>query len=152
MALTAGDLVFLDTNILLTATDSSRENHRVAKVVFSKSLDMGIHLCFSGQIIREYLVVATRDISQNGLGMSPDHAVSNIQQFKARMTFFEEIEEVSENLAALVSTYQLRGKRIHDANLVALMKTHGIRVLLTENTADFAVFTEIGTLTLPEFK
>ena len=102
----AGDLVFIDTNILLTATDSSHRNHRPAKAVFPKALNKGVHLCACGQIIREYLEIATRDISQNGRGMSPGHALSNIEQFKARMMMLEEIEDVEEYLIRLVKPHQ----------------------------------------------
>jgi predicted nucleic acid-binding protein len=152
MAPKAGDLVFLDTNILLTATDSSRKNHRPAKAVFTKALDSGVHLCAGGQIIREYLVVATRDTSLNGLGMSPEHALSNAEQFKKRMTILEEIEDVTENLMQLVRTHRLKGSRIHDANIAALMQTHNIRTLLTENINDFSRFASLETMTLEEFE
>jgi predicted nucleic acid-binding protein len=36
------------------------------------------------------------------------------------------------------------GKRVHDARLVAVLKTHGIDHLLTFNSGDFALFTDIS--------
>jgi predicted nucleic acid-binding protein len=46
-------------------------------------------------------------------------------------------------LRTLVSRYQVRGKSIHDANVVAVMLTHGVHRLATYNLADFQRFEEI---------
>lgn len=43
----------------------------------------------------------------------------------------------------------LRGKRFHVAYIVATMATHGIRTLVTESEADFAVFDEAETHSVP---
>ena len=40
-------------------------------------------------------------------------------------------------LRDLVRRYQVRGKRIHDANIVATMMTHGVSRLATYNVKDF---------------
>jgi predicted nucleic acid-binding protein len=42
-----------------------------------------------------------------------------------------------------VGQYQIRGKRIHDANIVAVMLTHGVYRLATYNQVDFQQFEEI---------
>ena len=39
-----------------------------------------------------------------------------------------------------MSTITIGGKQVHDANIVATMQAHGLRRLLTHNTADFARF------------
>ena len=49
-----GSLVLLDTNILLTATDRSRPGFEEARELFTSAIASGVHLCVSGQIIREY--------------------------------------------------------------------------------------------------
>ena len=75
MAMTRGDLVMVDTSILLTATNAHRTGHHCALEVFQKALDAGVHLATCGQILREYLVVATRPVSANGLGLVPEDAL-----------------------------------------------------------------------------
>ncbi len=55
MAPTVGDVLFLDTNVLLTATDSSRPEHRDAMRLLNEAGGRGLHLAVSGQIFREYL-------------------------------------------------------------------------------------------------
>ena len=47
-------------------------------------------------------------------------------------------------------THNLRGKRIHDANIVATMAVHGIHILLTQNGADFAPFNDIAIVAIPD--
>lgn len=150
MEIRTGDILFLDTNILLTATDTSRKNHRKAHQLFNAALQKGVHLCFSGQIIREYLSVATRDAEGNGLGMMTADALKNIREFRGRMTFLEETEDVAEELIRLAGTCSLKGKRIHDANLAAVMKAHAVTKLVTENVADFEVFPGIEAADLAE--
>ena len=39
-------------------------------------------------------------------------------------------------------------KRLHDADIVATMSTHGIHVLVTQNPDDFAPFDEIELVTV----
>jgi predicted nucleic acid-binding protein len=150
MAIKAGEILFLDTNILLIATDESRPYHELARKVIATHGRSGLHLGISGQIIREYLVVATRSQESNGLGLDSSDAVDNTEIFKQRLIFFEEIENVSNRLRSLTKKYQLSGKRIHDANIVATMLTHSLTKLITENPEDFTVFSDTETLGLSE--
>ncbi|RKX73042.1 MAG: PIN domain nuclease [Spirochaetes bacterium] len=148
MEIKAGDLLFIDTNIFLTATDQSRQCHHSALNFFKTALNTGFHLSISGQIIREYLVVATRPTEINGLGLNVEEAIANIEEFKRRVIVLEETEEVCERLIGLVRDYDIRGNRIHDANVIATMKSHNVEILVTENVADFVVFPEIKAVNL----
>ena len=148
MTIEAGEVVFADTNVLLCATDRSREHHEEARRLIREAGPSGYHLAVSGQIIREYLVVATRPVAGNGLGLSIPEALNNVDQFSRPPTVFcDEPESVTARLRQLTVAHDLKGKRIHDANVVATMLVHGIRRLITENTRDFAVFDEIETAT-----
>jgi predicted nucleic acid-binding protein len=42
-----------------------------------------------------------------------------------------------------VQQHQVRGKSTHDANIVAVMLSHGVRRLVTFNSTDFERFDEI---------
>ncbi len=150
MEITVGEILFLDTNILLIATDESRPHHQFARKVIATHNRSGIHLGVSGQIIREYLVVATRVPEANGLGLGSDEALSNVEVFRQRLVFFDETEAVSNELRSLIGSCELTGKRIHDANVVATMLTHGLSKLITENQGDFSVFSDIKTAGLAE--
>ena len=150
MAPAAGDILFVDTNVLLTATDESRPHHRDAGRLLGESGTRGIHLAASGQIVREYLVVATRPLDANGLGLPVRDATANVSEFLRCIQIYDETEEVAGRLRQLGLTHGLHGKRLHDANIVATMSTHGIRALIAENPDDFALFDEIDLVTVAD--
>ena len=150
MARTAGDTLFVDTNVLLTATDESRPQHQDAGRLLNESGHRGLHLAASGQILREYLVVATRPLETNGLGLQVRDATANVTEFLRCIHLYDETEEVARRLRQLGLSYGLRGKRLHDANIVATMSIHGIRALVTQNPGDFATFDEIDLLTVAD--
>lgn len=142
------DAVFVDTNVLLAATDPTRSTHKNALSVFEDRPATGQTVVMSGQIIREYLVVATRPVSANGLNLKPTDALANIAAFRAVCFVVDEKEKVRAKLRDLIRTHDLKGKRIHDANLVAAMGAHGIFRLITENPRDFDIFEQIEIISL----
>lgn len=142
------DRLFLDTNVLLAATDEDRASHVGALAALNDRPSTGTSLYLSGQILREYLVVAIRPVAANGLGLTRSHALANAEAFAGRATLLQETAAVSQTLRHLVATRSIHGKRIHDANVVATMSTHGILALLTENIHDFAAFTDIHVVPL----
>ncbi len=150
MDLKAGDILFLDTNILLTATDESRAQHSEAQLVISTASENGIHLALNGQIVREYLVVATRRLDVNGLGLSTADALGNVEEFLGHTVFYEETEEVALRLRELVQEVELTGKRIHDANIAATMLSYGVAEILTQNREDFEGIPGIRPVSLSE--
>ncbi|RKX72961.1 MAG: hypothetical protein DRP60_12780 [Spirochaetes bacterium] len=133
-----GDIVFFDTNILLAATDAGRIAHSAAVSVFSRLSGDGIHLAVSGQIIREYLVVATRPVGNNGLGLKLHNALDNISEFRSRTIFLEETLQTAEKLVEIIESTGIHGKRIHDMNIAATMISHGVETLFTFNPGDFS--------------
>lgn len=79
-------------------------------------------------------------------------ALGNIDSFRNSILFYEENKTVSETLCSLAENLHLKGKKIHDANVVATMLAHGILKLITGNQNDFKSFSQIDTLTLEYFK
>ena len=49
----------------------------------------------------------------------------------------DESEAVLNECLDLARRYAVHGKQIHDCNIVATMKVHGIRALATRNPSDF---------------
>lgn len=145
--MTADSFLLLDTNVLLEATASARDLHRAALRVFNEWPNRGIRLCVSGQVLREYLVVATRGTEHNGLGLTVADALANVQSFAERCRFLAETHEVAERLRDLIRTVDCSGKRIHDANLVATCLAHGVPGLVTANVADLERFGDSIELT-----
>lgn len=137
MDLKVGDVLFLDTNVLLTATDKSRAFHEDARWLLGVAAFRGIHLALSGQILREYLVVATREQEANGLGLGIEDALVNVNAFRERAILYEENEAATRRMIDLVASRQGRGKHVHDLQVAATFLAHGGDYLVTENINDF---------------
>jgi predicted nucleic acid-binding protein len=66
--------------------------------------------------------------------------VTDIVRFQAQFRIAEDGPVVTANLFVLLQSIPFGGKQVHDANIVATMQAHGLRRLLTHNTADFVRF------------
>jgi predicted nucleic acid-binding protein len=139
----AGEAVFVDTNVLLTATAPGRPLHAAALAVLERWPSAGVQLCLSGQVVREYLVVATRPLDVNGLGLRPAQARRNVEAFLGRARVLEESEAVTRRLLELLAEGRVAGKRIHDAGIVATALAHGLRTLVTD---DARIFRGLGAI------
>jgi predicted nucleic acid-binding protein len=146
MATRAADLVttpdraMVDTNVLLAATDESRTEHHDALTILNDWPAGATSLCTSGQILREYLAVATRPAERNGLGLELSEALGNVRAIRERTTLLAEDDKVAQRLLGLLADVEAGGKQVHDANVVATMLVHGIAVIVTMNLDDFARF------------
>jgi predicted nucleic acid-binding protein len=132
--------VMLDSNVLLAATDVDRAEHRDAMRILDHWPRSGTALYVSGQVIREYLSVATRPMEANGIGLSAAVAVRNVRAFRERLTLVHDSGNVIDRLLSLLSDVDCAGKQIHDANVVATMLAHGITTVVTANLKDFVRF------------
>jgi predicted nucleic acid-binding protein len=138
MATKVADRAVLDTNVLIAATDQGRPEHARALSALNDWPTLGIALYTSGQILREYLAVATRPALQNGLGLTTTDALGNVRTLREVLHFLDESEKVSTRLQTLLAVVDCRGKQMHDANVVATMLTHGVHTVVTINVDDFA--------------
>lgn len=143
MPKTDDNRVFVDTNVLLAATDRDRPQHQYALNFLDEGLRGSLRLFVTGQIFREYLVVATRPRDVNGLGLSPRDALKNVRGFKTVLQVLPEDDETAGALMTMIQKYELKGKRIHDANLIASMIRHGLHRLKTYNPSDFKAFPDV---------
>ena len=130
----------LDTSVYLSATDEGRTEHRQALLIFNDWPGRGATLYASGQIMREYLPVATRPADKNGLGLQQADALANVRMLRARTSLLAEDNRVADRLLDLLDQIPCGGKQLHDANVVATMLVHGIDSLVTINIADFTRF------------
>ncbi len=137
MTIERGQKVLVDTNILLEATDRGRRFHKQALSVFQQSADLGVDLHLGTQVVREYLVVCTRPVENNGLGMTLLEAVENIGRFRSRSTLIAETLRAGELFLNLATRFGIRGKRLHDLQLLATALAGGLDVVLTANEPDF---------------
>lgn len=140
------DKLFLDTNILVYLANESDERHEAVREKFYK-LAAFYTFCISRQVIREYAVIMTRPgIVEQPL--TPDEVAVDIERWKLICDIADETEEITDHLMSLLKKYSLKGKRIHDANIVATMLVYSIPSIFTMNEGDFKKFEEITIVSL----
>ncbi|MCX6592352.1 MAG: PIN domain-containing protein [Acidobacteria bacterium] len=137
----------LDTNILLYLADPASGNHAATKAAVSRLLAAGDRLVVSAQVLFEFWSVATRPIGVNGLGWSAARAQAEVETIRSRFPVLAERPAVVDLWLAIVVAHDLKGKRIHDAHLLATMQANGVTRLLTNNSADFPPEVGISILT-----
>lgn len=110
------------------------------------------HLC--PQIVREFFATATRPVAgligRPGFGFAPTEAISALTRFRASLPMLEEDQSVARELERLALAYDVKGKQIHDANLVAVARRHGVKQLATFNRRDFVRFSKEIEIVVPE--
>jgi len=129
------ETIFIDTNILVYATDDESPFQAKSLGMLKQLMADGIDFAISPQIVREYLVVLTRGLSPDDPARSA--ALHNVRKFLEVFTLLDENSESVARLQTIMEESAVGGKRIHDANIVAVMQAHGVKRLLTHNLDDF---------------
>src|SRR5438105_1004445 len=128
--------IFFDTNILVYANVAETPLHvRALKAVQTIRFSYN-KVWISRQVLREYISSITKD---NPL-IQPVPAsliVEQIHFFENNFLFADESALVTHNLLAIIEKFPTRGRKIHDANIVATMLSDNIPTLITENKKDF---------------
>lgn len=135
--------ILVDSNVLIRLRDESDVRHDECRQVLAPELARHHGLSLCAQSIIEYWVVVTRPTEQNGLGLSPEEAAGDLQVLRGFLAMLPEPPDVADRWFEIVSAHNVRGKPSHDARLVAVMRAHHVRKLLTLNPSDFARFSDV---------
>jgi len=136
------DRLLLDTNVLQYAMRETSPFHRAARQSLTEARIAGAELWVSRQVLRELCVALL--IPQLGLpGVTPELAAWAMDDCAARYFVADEDARVSAELHRLVRTRNLPWRVIHDAIIVATMLVNGIPRILTHNTVDFELFSDL---------
>jgi predicted nucleic acid-binding protein len=138
---------FIDTNALVYATARNAAFRDQARAALSR-LAVDEPLAVSGQILREYIAVMTRQQIW-GKALTPIEAAADAATFVDRFTVLEDGPAVWDRLIELCRRYSFGGRQVHDANVVATMLAYGERRLLTFNEADFRRFAALIEVVAP---
>lgn len=71
-----------------------------------------------------------------------EDAYTSLSVWMTGCTILEESEAVLAECLDLARRLGVHGKQIHDCNIAATMRVHGVRVLATRNPADFKRYEE----------
>lgn len=129
--------VLVDTNVLLRRTQPSDHHHVAATESVARLLTSGEPVCITPQNVAEFWNVVTRPVEANGLGLSVTAASREIELFERVLTLLPDTPAIYPEWKRLVLTHRVRGSKVHDARLAAAMSVHGIRRILTFDTAGF---------------
>lgn len=135
--------LLLDTNVVLRLAQSTSPDHATAKSALLQLVQARVLLCIVPQVIYEFWVVATRPTAVNGLGMDVVTAEKSILGIIQNYQLLRDERGIFEHWRTLVVANGVSGKNAHDARLVAAMERHGLKNILTFNTADFRRFPRI---------
>jgi predicted nucleic acid-binding protein len=138
--------VLVDTNILVRAVERRHPLMRTARLALLALVRNGEQLCVTPQNIAEFWNVCTRPVNLNGLG----HSITATEKLTSRIeTFFTVLPDSMEAFRIwrrLVVEHEVRGAKVHDARLAAIMQAHGIKQILTFNNGDFKRFSHVVAL------
>ena len=137
----------LDTNVLLYLANPAAPEHASAKAAVARLLVGDERPVIAAQVLFEFWSVATRPAAANGLGWSVAQARAEVETIRTRFLLLEEPPAVVDLWLDLVVVHGLKGKRIHDAHLLATMQANGVARLLTFNAADFPAESGVSILT-----
>ena len=138
--------ILTDTNVLLRSLYSEHPRYSAAENALAALRLRGETLCVAPQNLIEFWAVATRSRDDNGLGMNPARAASQIATLRRFFRLLPFTPEVLEVWQGLVETLGVSGKQTHDAHLVAVMQVYSVTSILTFNAAHSTRFPGIDVL------
>jgi predicted nucleic acid-binding protein len=135
-----------DTNILLRLAQTNSSHHTEAKKAVEKLLKRGDTLFITLQNVSEFWNVCTRPADKNGLGFTIAQTESELSKIEQVFDLLPDTLDVYKNWRELVVNHSVQGVQVHDAKIVAAIKTHHIKNLLTFNAKDFKRYTDINAI------
>jgi predicted nucleic acid-binding protein len=119
---------------------ANKQEPRYAEVrtAIKKLIDRQERLLTTTQNFAEFCNVATRPVANNGFGRTTADALQSFEHEVASLcTVLSERDAVYAELKRLIKVYNVVGKQVHDARLVAMMLVWQVVNILTLNDHDF---------------
>jgi len=145
----AGDVLLVDTNILIRSVQPRDPAYGVVTAALSQLVSANAVLYYTSQNLGEFWNALTRPIVRNGFGLSPQEADGQARQIEGRLRLLYDSALVHHEWRQMLVDYGISGVQVHDARLVAAMRVHGVKRILTLNAKDFRRFLDIEAV-LPQ--
>ena len=130
--------VLVDTNVLLRWTQPDHSQYGIAVESVRRLLANGEPVYYTLQNIAEFWNVLTRPVTSNGMGVSAQVALAEVEKIERALTLLPDLPAMYGEWKRLVVQNGVQGVKVHDARLVAAMNVHNVRRILTFDTGDFA--------------
>lgn len=138
--------MLIDTSTLLRTLQPTHPQRETARIAIKSLTARGRELHIVPQNLVELWVVATRPISQNGLGLSTTEAAAELVRLRSMFPLLPDPPAIYPVWESLVIQYRVAGKPAHDARLVAAMHVHGLNTVLTFDRTGFSRYAGIEVL------
>lgn len=138
--------VLVDINILLRSVEPMHPQHAVAVAAVYRFLADSTPVYFTLQNITEFWNVATRPIANSGLGLSISSTLGEVEKIERLLTLLPDTPAVYAEWKRIIVDHRVSGVKVHDARLVATMKTHGVSRLLTFDVDGFTRYAGIEVI------
>jgi predicted nucleic acid-binding protein len=138
--------LLIDTNVLLQTLQVRHPQYETVARALEALTARGRELHIVSQNLVEFRVVATRPISQNGLGLSTTAAAAELVRLRSMFPLLPDPPAIYPVWESLVIQYRVAGKPAHDARLVAAMQVHGLTTILTFDRTGFSRYAGIEVL------
>ena len=146
----SAELAFVDTNVLIYASQRRSKYHQAAKVLRDRGQNGEIPLCISPQVLGEFFTYLTR---KDGRGLErplpPEEASAEVRKYLDS----EHIQVIHSTpatwpliLDSLLKQRPVSGAGIYDLQLAATMLSNGVTRIYTFNTKDFEPLSGIEVL------
>jgi predicted nucleic acid-binding protein len=139
----ASDSYLLDSNILIRWVQHGDPDSPVVVTALDRLMLSDADLCYTSQNLGEFWNAITRPANRNGYGLSPLEANQCAISIESRLRLLPDSSAVHQEWRKLLVDYNVSGVQVHDARLVASMRVHRVKRILTFNTKDFVRFDEI---------
>ena len=140
----------LDTNILLRTINPNDPMHSEVVAAIDTLNARREQVVIAPQNLIELWNVCTRPNDKNGLGFSQSRTHSEVEHLKRLFIFLPDTQDVYSSWERLVTTYSVKGSKVHDTRLVAFMLVHQLSHILTFNVKDFRRFNQEITPVSPK--
>jgi predicted nucleic acid-binding protein len=137
----------LDTGILLRLINVQDSLHADVEQAVDTLIARQEELLIATQNLAELWNVATRPVANNGLALSPAAILTLYEEtIEPICSVVAELDTAPGVFKRLLTQYNVVGKQVHDARLVALMLTWQIENVLTLNDRDFRRYETEGVV------
>ena len=140
--------ILIDTNILVHANAVQSPFHTAAKLHLASVHSQYDELWISVQIIREYMATKSR-LTLLANAYNAQEILLDVKEFENNFIIASNDLVTQSHLLNLAIRYEVKGKQVHDCNIVATMLQHDIGIILTQNVGDFTRYQSEGITILP---
>jgi predicted nucleic acid-binding protein len=133
----------LDSNILIRWVQRTDADYTLVASALDLLSKGGTALCYTSQNLAEFWNACTRPAVRNGFGLTPQETDRRARFIEANLQLLPDSLAVHQEWRKLLVLHAVSGVQVYDARLVAAMRIHGVRRILTFNDRDFVRYTDI---------